>query len=575
MSVLGKILAFLNILGVGGFMVLAGMSYAKRKSWEYANFRADLLVDGLPIDDQDSDKAGVPLVNKFGAATQWDSDRTLKELFPSNPLKSPTQVAEVERVYDLLKKQVDAAEGDRKKNILLAQILMPLAGRHEHPEIYVDREFYLSMKAQLDDDKQYEAFKKALADAFPIAVAAVRFDPNNLGFEKAFQDALRDLPGEDKWKMAEVFLAKLPRSGATFQKAAAAAKQAAEDVETKAKAKEEAEEALEKAKAAFFGATAQAKANPIPANVLLANNLQQAMVAAQGNATRAAEAASLLPDPRDAAALKFLQTIRGDNNKTKVPEFVEETLVETLEAIKVDFTDRFEKVYQNARKGEAIVPDTDLKLIRDRRRQAIARVLLGAIEILDNEAFKKWHGEDGKSKIESMMDELSYKRFVAIVGVDSAVQAINDQREPFVEAVADLSAGISAERASFRNRHSDAIEALKRRADEIERLAQRLDEIGKQASEQVKRANEEEARVNVYVEDLRKSRGDTALEMTELQKIANGLNKVRVAIRDAIRNNESNLRKIADLEYEVLYWQGKMAEKEKADKDKKRKKMAP
>ncbi len=128
MSVLGKILAFLNILGVGGFMALASMDYAKRKSWEYVNFRADLLADnpgtgthgGLPIDADDKDKAGVPLIDKFGAdESRWQDDKTLKELFPANPPKMPTQVAEVERVHDLLKQQIEAAGDLRKKNLLL------------------------------------------------------------------------------------------------------------------------------------------------------------------------------------------------------------------------------------------------------------------------------------------------------------------------------------------------------------------------------------------------------------------------------------------------------------------------
>ena len=44
MSILGKILAFLNILGLLGFGTLAGMTYAKRRAWQYQNFRHDLLA---------------------------------------------------------------------------------------------------------------------------------------------------------------------------------------------------------------------------------------------------------------------------------------------------------------------------------------------------------------------------------------------------------------------------------------------------------------------------------------------------------------------------------------------------
>src|SRR5205823_3388601 len=160
-----------------------------------------------------------------------------------------TQVDEVKRVREELDKLM-AGDDVRKKNIHLADILRPMAGSHLRPEIYVDREFYLSMKAQLETDEKYKAFQQTLSDAIPVAVERMRFDTKKISFEKAFQQALRDLPGEDKWKLAEAFLQKLPREGVTFETAAEAAKLKAEELETKAKALPEAEKKLDMAKSA-------------------------------------------------------------------------------------------------------------------------------------------------------------------------------------------------------------------------------------------------------------------------------------------------------------------------------------
>ncbi len=452
---------------------------------------------------------------------------------------------------------------------------MPLAGRSGHPEIYVDREFYLSMKAQLEEDASFEAFKKTLADAFPIAVAAVRFDPNNLAFEKAFQQALMDLPGEDKWKLAEAFLNKLPRSGATFQKAAAVAKKAAEDVEMITKAVDDAKAVRDKARVDAFVARAEAKAEAVAEVRVVkekkAADLEKALEAAEEALKKAEDAAKLQPNPRDKAAVVFLQTIRTDNEKKKVPEFVEEVVTETLEEVNKDFTDRFEKVYADAltNPNQKDLPAETIRLMRDHHRDAIARVLLGAIEVLESNDTKTWQGQDEKG---TMVDLPAYKRFIAVVGVQSAVKAVNEQTLALQDVIGDLNARIAEERTDFYDRHDRTIRSLEDRANEIESLTLRLDEIKKQAAEQADRAKAEIVRVTEYVTDLKKSRDETAARMTQLQTLTDELNKVRIRIRDAIRNNEKNLLRITDLEYEVQYWEAKLAEKEKADKDKKRKK---
>src|SRR5262249_26103356 len=179
-----------------------------------------------------------------------------------------------------------------------------------------DREFYLSMESQLKDDESYEAFRKALADAIPVAVEKARFDTKKLSFEKELQDALVEQPGEDRWKLAEAFLRQLPVEGVTFEQAGEAAKNASLAVEGKVKARQKTEEAYDTAKSAAFVAAAEAKADPTKEKKDAAGDLETKRQAAQAKALEAAK-------PFEAAAAKA-QAPAAARNALKKPRTPEE-----------------------------------------------------------------------------------------------------------------------------------------------------------------------------------------------------------------------------------------------------------
>ena len=60
MSLLGKILAVLNILAAGAYLYLADMDYGLRRAWSYAVFRYDVALQGMPVDKEDRDVNGRP-----------------------------------------------------------------------------------------------------------------------------------------------------------------------------------------------------------------------------------------------------------------------------------------------------------------------------------------------------------------------------------------------------------------------------------------------------------------------------------------------------------------------------------
>ncbi len=107
MSILGKVLAVLNVLAAALFIFLAAADYGRRQTWTYAVYRLDLDLDGLPVDADQRDADGGRAVDKV-------SDKTMQEMFrsvggvPANlPPEERTQLAEVRRVHDKLKQDID------------------------------------------------------------------------------------------------------------------------------------------------------------------------------------------------------------------------------------------------------------------------------------------------------------------------------------------------------------------------------------------------------------------------------------------------------------------------------------
>ena len=94
MSLFGKILAIFNVFAVLGTLALMAMNYAKRQSWEYAVFRQDLMINGLPI-TKDRERRTASSRSWTRSATKTQQD-LFKQASPTTPVA--TQQHEVERV---------------------------------------------------------------------------------------------------------------------------------------------------------------------------------------------------------------------------------------------------------------------------------------------------------------------------------------------------------------------------------------------------------------------------------------------------------------------------------------------
>jgi hypothetical protein len=60
MSLLGKILAVLNVLAALGFFLVAYMDWSKRQEWANAVVQHDLVINGLPVGKNELDEEGHP-----------------------------------------------------------------------------------------------------------------------------------------------------------------------------------------------------------------------------------------------------------------------------------------------------------------------------------------------------------------------------------------------------------------------------------------------------------------------------------------------------------------------------------
>src|SRR5262245_40941566 len=118
MSLLGKLLAVLNLLAAAGFLYLASASYSARQAWIYAAFRYDLALDGLPVDEAEKDENGDPMHLKV-------TPQLANELAGNDQVR--TQEAALDRRRNEIFARLDDSSIPGTRQAKLAGVLLPLA----------------------------------------------------------------------------------------------------------------------------------------------------------------------------------------------------------------------------------------------------------------------------------------------------------------------------------------------------------------------------------------------------------------------------------------------------------------
>jgi hypothetical protein len=202
MSLFGKILTILNLLGAAALVYLASVDYGVRQQWAYVAFRYELMLQGIPLDGNQLEKRGIPVVELL-------SDEVLRETFANvGGAPSRTQLDEVASVRTRIDAAVAAQQTDKRaQSVVLANILMPFA------DTLLERDEYLAIQAHLVDAKTLQALKNryqvALTEAKRPGAAGV-----DRTFEMAFRLAVRAQGGVPSEAYTNWMAAKLPRDAA-------------------------------------------------------------------------------------------------------------------------------------------------------------------------------------------------------------------------------------------------------------------------------------------------------------------------------------------------------------------------
>jgi hypothetical protein len=165
MSLIGKILAGLNILMAAVFIYAAAQDWSRRTAWTYAVYRYDLAIDGLPVDEDQVDTDGDRLTDKLSDKTFQDVMKSVGGA-PAKDLKpeDKTQEAEVKRVQDKLRQEIQGAGDEKAQRAKLALFLVPQARTLGERQELANRIQSASWNELMGPDGPFETtFKQAMA----------------------------------------------------------------------------------------------------------------------------------------------------------------------------------------------------------------------------------------------------------------------------------------------------------------------------------------------------------------------------------------------------------------------------
>lgn len=423
MSTAGKILAIVNIFAAIGVVALLGMDYSKRRSWQYAVFRNDLMINGLPLDENQRDEMGRPLVDNI-------SEPTVKELFPSNPPAKPTQRAEVERVQGQLRGKIDAAADKKQKCYLLARLLMPFA------VAYDQQQRLMACQTYLRDNQAFARLQNLLAAADrqarqPQPKNGQRAKP----YEELFDEALEAQHAIPAGALAEEFRTAM-------------------------------------------------KANP---------------------ATPPAQA-----------------------------------LDQAIEAQLTQLQGQFEQLFRDALEPTPTAVSEQGRP-RSLLKHNIARLLFNTLDALAEE-------QPGAAPNLNVSENPAYKRFVLVVGVPAAAEAVSEQAQTLDAIAAEIREERVRRRVRFAHEHHQAVALVQAKRLEVEdhqREAKRQNDEKNAHEDSLKKRRRD---VESYKEELAAARKKTEEQLQILRKMSDALYAQRLKLRDAAGKNLQLEKQIRALE---------------------------
>lgn len=237
------------------------------------------------------------------------------------------------------------------------------------------------------------------------------------------------------------------------------------------------------------------------------------------------------PDQKRAFFLLFLarsvspQVVAQD----QPPVLDRTTLIDQLKAGNKVTDEDFERVFSTVR---SISDPGD-------KRRAVAEVLFSLVEPVALAG-----GEQG----ERLADLPAYKRFVVVVGLKAAVQAVDAVAAAQARMTAEADEILYANRAKFTAEHNQMVSIIRDLEDQHRRAAAALEAQRNQTAAQEQIVKERERQVNDLKARLDAARKATKDELAKQTKVQDAVLAAQRSLRDANGKNQDLLKEIQSLE---------------------------
>jgi hypothetical protein len=221
---------------------------------------------------------------------------------------------------------------------------------------------------------------------------------------------------------------------------------------------------------------------------------------------------------------------------------VDKVLDQSLDAQLAQLQGQFKQMFDSAVEGTGSADGGKSGATRQKRR-VIAFLLFNMADVLPDEA-----PGGAAAKPANLWEDPKYKRFLKVVGVQAAAEAVDAQAALLKDLAAEVDTARLRDRGLFAQEHAKAVSLVQDKVAELDRHT-RLYEL----KQQELLAHEENLKkraldVKFYQEQLDAARKKTSGDLDVLRKMSDQLLKERVKLRDATEDNQKLEKDIRALE---------------------------
>jgi hypothetical protein len=203
---------------------------------------------------------------------------------------------------------------------------------------------------------------------------------------------------------------------------------------------------------------------------------------------------------------------------------------------------QFEQMFRDALEGTATA-DASKSGASPQKRRVIAFLLFNMVDALPEEA-----AGGAAPKQANLWEDPKYKRFLNVVGVRAAGQAVNDEAALLKDITAEVEVARVRERGIFAVEHRKAVDQAIEKSALLETHNLLYARKKKEYALHEENLKKREIDVKTYLDQLEVARKQTAGHLQELRQMSNQLLQERVKLRDATLMNQQFEKDIRALE---------------------------